>query len=393
MIDQNIKNKDCCGCKLCKDVCKFDAIEFTVGNDGFWYPAVNYDKCVGCGACYKLCPVLAADKEKKKDRSSVKCYGAKSKDERLRLNSTSGGLFGEFALKFLADGAVCCGAGFDDDFRLRHMLIDSDNDLVKLQKSKYVQSDTQGIYIQIRKILDTGKKVLFSGTPCQIEALMNYLPKDYPNLFTIDFICCGVPSPLAFDKYIQMIESRYNAHVEDVWFKNKEMGWHKLGTKIEMSNGKKYFRTGNRDLFMSAYIEDGLTIRESCSHCRFRHVPHSSDVTIGDFWGIENVKPEFDDNKGTSAVILNSSKGIELFEVIKEKLDYFETTLDSIAAGNFTLYKAKSPAKERDLFLEMLNKETFAVCMKKYGSYKGMKRLKIDIKYFIKQILSSITKK
>lgn len=384
MIDNYVDNETCCGCKACGDKCPKNAIVFQATSNGFWVPKVDYDMCVKCGLCLKTCPVI--DKEPLQ-KACVKCFGAWSKNEELRSDSTSGGIFSELAYEWLKNDGICVGAAYDEHFNVRHKIIKGTAGLSGLRKSKYVQSDTAGIYKEVKKFLDNREKVLFSGTPCQIEALLKFLGKEYSNLFTVDFICCGVPSPLAYEKYKELLEKKANSKIKSIWFKNKELGWHNLGTKVEFENNRKYFRTGNRDLYMVSYIEDGLTIRNSCTKCKFRNIPHISDITIGDFWGIEVTHPSYNDDKGTSAVIVNTEKGMELFNAIKSKINYFDTTIENIAFGNFTLYKSKELNNRQSDFFDLMKRTDYKKAMSKFGSYKGLNKIKTDMKFAIKKLL------
>lgn len=379
MIDQLVSKRDCCGCKACGDICPAGAINYKIDRAGFWSPEVDMENCIKCKKCVNACPVI--NKHKSED-DAVACYGAINKDDEVREYSTSGGIFSILASYIIKKQGIVVGAAYVNN-TVKHIIINNEKFLDKIRKSKYVQSDLDGIYQKVKQVLNENRLVLFSGTPCQIEALYNFLGKKYDTLYTIDLICCGVPSPKAFSYYLKELGDKYKAPAEFVWFKNKEFGWHNLGTKIVFKNGKKYFKTGNRDYFMSDYIVDGLTIRSSCTSCRFRCVPHRADITLGDFWGVENLYPQYNDEKGTSAVIVNTPKGNYLFEQIKNEMIFFDVSINDIKKGNFALYKSKEENVNKDCFFEELDDIGFFAASRKYGSYKGLRKLIIDLKFII----------
>jgi coenzyme F420-reducing hydrogenase beta subunit len=301
------------------------------------------------------------------------------------MESTSGGIFFELARYIIKEGGICYGACYDG-MEVKHSRADTIEKLKRFRRSKYVQSDTDGIFKEVKKDLDEGKKVLFSGTPCQCVALKNYIKCDLNNLYTVDFICCGVPSPMVYKSYIDFLQKKYCSKIVFIWFKNKRLGWNNLGTLVHFENGKEYFRTGNRDYYMTAYVKDGLDLRLSCYNCQYRTPSHQTDITLGDFWGVKNYK-KIDDREGISAVIINSEKGKELFDRIKGAIECFDADINQIKAGNFTLYKSKDMNEKRSEFFAGLSKEGLKKQMIRYGSYKGIKKIIIDIKFFVKYCL------
>jgi len=385
-----LKKERCVGCKACADICPVNAIAFYDEKDGFWYPQIDSEKCIMCGMCQKICPGL---NDVSNPNENVKgCFGVKSKNENTRFNSTSGGFFSEIATKWIEDGGVVIGAAYNDSHRVYHFCSKNLNDIEKLRQSKYLQSDTAGIYKETKKLLDTGKKVLFCGIPCQIEALLLFLGEKNSNLLTLDFVCCGICSPGIYLMYLKELEKKYKSKVKKVWFKNKEAGWRSIGTRIDFDNGKHYFRVGYRDLFMTSFVTDALSMRLSCEECKYRKLPHNSDIMIGDFWGIENINKSFDDNKGVSAVLINTKNGMELFESVKDKLYYFETTANDISRGNFTIYEPKHVNPHREEFIELMNKRGFRSAMGKYSEYSGINKIELDLLYFRSNIKKFLKK-
>lgn len=375
-----LNKNNCTGCKSCGDVCPVDAIRFYDEADGFWYPTINHDKCVKCGLCANKCPSL--NSVDSLEKCVIKCYGVKAKNEEIRYNSTSGGFFSVLAEKWINDGGIVVGAEYDDSNLVFHSIAFDKKDISKLRQSKYVQSDTQGIYKKVKELLDNKRKVLFCGTPCQVEALLLFLVKPYDNLLTLDFVCCGICSPGIYKLYLNELEQKYKSKISKVWFKNKDEGWRSIGTRIDFENGRHYFRTGSRDLFMTSFVTDALSMRLSCEECKYRKLPHRSDIMLGDFWGIENVNPSFDDNKGVSAVLVNSEKGKAAFDSIWEYLDYFETTIENIVKGNFTIFEPKHINPLRSDFVNLMNKKGFQHAMSKYSKYSGVNKIRTDMSFY-----------
>lgn len=374
-----VQRDQCTGCMMCGDICPQNAIQFHDQYDGFWYPTVDEEKCISCGLCMKKCPQMVNNNLK--EAIEVEYYGVKSKSEKTRWESTSGGFFTELALEWMSESGICCGAIYDSNNQVYHSIESDINGIENLRQSKYVQSNTEGIFKEVKRFLDTENKVLFCGTPCQVEALLKFLNKDYDNLLTLDFVCCGICSPGVYNQYLKMLEEEYKSKIKRIWFKNKADGWRSIGTRIEFENRKVYFRTGNRDLYMTAFVNDALSMRESCQNCKYRKIPHNSDLTVADFWGIEKIDPQFDDNKGVSAVFVNTQKGKKWFKKTIPSLDYFETTIDDIAKGNFTIYRPKQINPNRKAFFELMYQTSFKNAMRVYGSYKGIKKIKVNISF------------
>lgn len=366
MIQVQDKSK-CCGCCACVDVCAHQAITLKTDIEGFWYPEIDKNKCVECGLCEKICPELHIDDLKKNDfEKPAHTIAAINKNMSVRWDSTSGGAFSALADAMYEQGGYVSGAVYNENFSVSNYISDNPDDLKRLRSSKYLQSKAEGLYKQIRELLRKGEKVLACGTPCQMAALRSFLRKDYDNLIIVDFICRGVNSPKVYRKYLDSLEKQYGGKVMYVKAKNKELGWRNLTRKVVFDNGKAYYGVHMDDDFRRGY-HTNVFCRPSCYHCQYKGFPRMADITIADYWGIEKVDKNLDNNIGTSMILLNSKKGIEYFEKVKDCLEWEETEFESILPGNIALRKPIEPAKiDRETFFEDLDKGTFDDVVKKY---------------------------
>jgi len=386
------KKEQCNGCKMCKDLCPQEAISYCIDSEGFWYPKVNYNLCNYCELCIKLCPQIN-DFESKKNKPEV--FAAWSNDKDIRLKSTSGGIFYELAKNVINSGGYVVGARYTQDYKgAEHIIVNSLNELEKLIGSKYLQSDTENIYKKTKKILEEGKKVLFCGTPCHNGALANFLHKDYYNLIQCDFICRGISSPKAQQKYIEMLEELYGAKVTFYRSKDKREGWNNFGSSAKFENGKEYFAKKDEDTRVAAYHKGNLIMRLSCHDCKFRKIPRVSDITLGDFWGIKKSKKNPDLELGTSVVLLNSQKGKELFESIvkDEQITRYKKAFNDVLKGNPALFVNPIIGKNRDKFFIYIDRVRFDKLVNKYKDrisfyrkiLKKFKSITKKILYFFK---------
>ena len=362
-----IDKTQCCGCNACGDICAHHAITYQTDIEGFWYPIVDETKCTNCGLCEKICPELNIASLKKNDFDKpVQTIAAINKRMDVRWNSTSGGAYTAFAEVMLDQGGYVSGAIYNEDFSVRNYISNNQNDLEKLRSSKYLQSNAEGLFAKIRSLLKAGEKVLACGTPCQMAALRSFLRKDYENLIIVDFICRGVNSPKVYRKYLDSLERKFGGKVVYVKAKNKELGWRNLTRKVTFDNGKSYYGVSMEDDFRRGY-HTNVFCRPSCYSCQYKGFPRIADITIADYWGIEKVDKNLDNNIGTSMILLNSKKGITYFDKVKDRLEWRETAFESILGGNMALIKSISPAKiNRTQFFEDLDKGTFDDVVKKY---------------------------
>lgn len=372
----------CCGCGSCSAVCPQGCITMQPDKEGFMHPRIDTQRCTGCQACRTACPVLHMPR-----RLPVQgTYSAYSRDEAVRRESSSGGIFTELARRVLDNGGVVFGAAFDGAFCVKHICIERRQALYKLRASKYVQSTTGGTYRQARTLLEQGRLVLYSGTPCQIAGLRAYLKKDYENLITQSMICHGVPSPKVWKKYLDFIAGEDT--VQGVQFRNKETGWKKYRLKI-VKKGGAYSATVWEDPYMKAFVRN-LALRPSCGACAFKGYKQTADVTLADYWGAEQLEPELDDDKGLSLVFIHSEKGQRLFESLHDAIAWKPADMHKAVLFNQSLVKASAPHRRRAFFFSNLEKYPFDVLVEKCLKSPGAVQLAKKTAYFVSRVRNRV---
>ena len=318
-----INKKKCCGCTACLHICPVKCIKMQEDDEGFLYPSVDKEKCIHCHKCEKVCPIQNIIN----DNTETETYVGYSKNEEIRKQSSSGGMFSVVAEWILRQNGAVFGAAFDENFEVCHIAVETETELSKLRGSKYVQSNLLDVYPQVLQYLENGRKVLFSGTACQIAGLKKYLNNDYENLYTVDVLCHGVPSPKIWKMYLKDKQRKYNSSIEKIEFRNKKNGWKNFSVNMEFCDNQRYCVNFYEDSFMRMFL-DNIDLRPSCYNCRYKGFPRMSDMTVGDSWGIENYMPDMDDDKGTSVILVHSSKGKQLLEAVKESINLRDTSLD-----------------------------------------------------------------
>lgn len=314
--------------------------------EGFDYPSVDSGKCTGCGLCRKVCPALYSTKNT--DKPLV--YACRYKNDEVRKVSSSGGLFTLIAEQCLQSGGVVFGAAFDENFDVIHICVEKKEDLDKLRRSKYVQSHIGNTFQDVKRFLIEGRKVLFTGTPCQVAGLNNFLQKKYDNLLLADIICHGVPSPAVFRSYCREMEQRYGAKVTDFSFRDKTNGWSPdLNMMMMMSSGEKYASLLIEDPYGNAFLSN-LFLRPSCHHCFANNFRSGSDITLGDYWGIDGVHLWFNDHKGTTAAIIKTEKGKEVWSGLQQKIKSLPSSLTKALEGNPCIHCSVMPHPNRSQF-------------------------------------------
>ena len=347
-----IDKKKCTGCSACINNCPKQCIKLLRNNDGFLYPVINQLDCINCGQCDKTCPILNYPDLKKIETTA---FAAHSLDDAIRCESSSGGIFSMIAKSILEKDGFIYGAAFNKDFQVQHICIDKESDLWKLRGAKYAQSNISSCFKQIKNHLDTGNYILFSGTPCQIAGLKSFLHIEYEKLFTVDFVCHGVPSPLVWEKYVQYRSDEDNAGVlpEKINLRDKKTGWsrYQYSNVYNYQEGNTYSVLNSDDLFMKLFVGDYIN-RTSCSDCHFKGYSRVSDITLGDFWGIWDILPDMDDNKGTSLVLVHSESGRQMMHKISDKIKAKEVTLQQASEQNPSLLISSAGKSNRNLILQ-----------------------------------------
>jgi coenzyme F420-reducing hydrogenase beta subunit len=375
--------------------------------EGFLYPEIDMEGCNNCGLCEKICQAINQNDK----RMPLHVYAAKNIDENIRASSSSGGIFTLLAEKIINDGGVVFGARFNEKWEVIHDYTEIIDGLEVFRGSKYVQSVIGNSFKKVKIFLQENRRVLFSGTPCQIAGLKKYLGKNFENLFTIDLVCTGVPSPLVWKKYlmniIEMPSSPYDMNTTSWWrkikkinFRDKTYGWKAFGSMIEFSGyaalldqqlstntlnehkGRK--RIGNTiyafkygegkhshgDIFVDGFLKD-IYRRPVCHNCQTRSLKSGSDITLADYWEIQSLLPQFDDDKGVSMVLINTEKGKELYEkIIKEDM---ETTYNDAFVRNKNIEISEPANKKRALFFHEWQNKKMTNLIKKLTKI-GIKR-------------------
>lgn len=363
MID-SIRKDLCTGCGACRNICPKDCISMDADEYGFCYPVVDYTKCIKCGQCINVCPIIGKPMPNN-NFEDPKVFAGWSLDEEIRMSSTSGGIFSEFAKHILSDSGCVVGARYNEEHLVEHCMICSVEELEQIRQSKYIQSDIGDVFREVKRALSQDKVVGFCGSPCQVAGLLAFLKGNPEKLYTFDFICRGINSPKAYVRYLEMLEKQYKSTIKRVWFKNKTFGWNRFSTRIDFDNGEVYVKDRNTDLFMRGYIEQNLYMRSCCFDCHYKTLPRVADITLGDFWGVANYHSGLDSDKGTSLVMINSVKGEKLFRGIEDYVFAEESSLDKALPGNACIFEnaVKNPNSEK--FLLMLDEMPFDKSFKK----------------------------
>ncbi len=323
---------ECCGCHACYSICPMNSIRMAKDKLGFLYPQIIEETCIKCGKCENVCPVMNPVYEK---TSEPYAFGGHAKDSEIRAHSSSGGVFHLLAVKVIESGGVVFGAALSNDYRsVHHIMVQDIEGLSLLYGSKYVQSNINDSLIQVKNELLKKRRVLFSGTPCQIDGLNRYinkvLKKELINyLITVEVICHGAPSPRIFENYIDTMASSLGSPITGVYFRD-EVGGRNLMMRIVTEKGDVYKKSQIEDNYYRLFLSDTCH-RESCYKCPSRGLNKRADITISDFWGVENVSKDLIDGGGLSLIMIHSHKGSILFNEIKDELSGHEVSfLDSI---------------------------------------------------------------
>lgn len=415
----NIQHKyDCCGCSACSQRCPKHCISLLEDEEGFLYPKVNLDTCIDCGLCEKVCPVLHQAEE----RIPLEVFAAKNPNEKIRMESSSGGVFTQLAEQTIDDGGVVFGVKWNEHFEAVHAYTETKEGLVAFRGSKYVQSQVGDTFKQAEQFLKQGRQVLYSGTPCQIAALKLFLRKDYENLLAVDFICHGTPSPGVFRWYLSeelaqeaarqsgekiqfrsslpipsiakadVLAREQGFEIEDIRFRDKRVGWKKYSFVLSLKPLSKATGAGEKNsvslsytldkhAFMRGFLRD-LYLRPSCHSCPTKAGKSGADITLGDYWGIQSLMPKLDDDRGISALTINTDKGKQALRQTTAEL-HSAPYKDLCTKNPALLHSCKIPANRVAFFAN--TNETF---------HKRINRLcRIPLKRMLKKNVMSILNK
>lgn len=397
----------CCGCAACVQRCPKQCITLHEDHEGFLYPKVDADACIDCGLCEKVCPILNEGNK----RRPLKVYAAINKNEKIRLESSSGGIFTMLAEQTIGEGGVVFGARFDENWQVCLDYTETIEGIAAFRGSKYVQARTENTYQQAERFLKEGRKVLFTGTPCQIAGLKKYLRKEYDNLLAVDFVCHGVPSPKVWRKYLQELlaskgekdtvsfspnpssVSEGYASIASISFRNKALGWKRYSFVLRRNltkataegeeNSVSFSDIHKENIFMRAFLSDMIS-RPSCYQCHCKEGKSRADITIADFWGIGNISPDMDDDKGTSLIILQTEKGEQVFfalDIVKK-----EQTYEEAESFNPGLKSVCCPHPKREKYFFRFDKADFDTLINKMLRKSCFVRLKLSIKCKLRKI-------
>ena len=326
-----------------------------------YYPVVDEKTCTFCTLCEVVCPLIRPPNVAK-HFTRPQAFAAWHLDTKIRGQSSSGGVFTALAQQILADGGVVFGAAFTPDFKsVQHIGVENEKELEKLRGSKYVLSSTSEALPQVKKLLASGRKVLFVGAPCQVAGLKNIIRsnKERALLFTCDFVCHGVPSSTMFEKYITAQEARFGGKTTSYNFRHPRSGWSMIDVHQEFDNGKVYHIWNWGDAYMYAFYKN-LTLQPACYDCKFQSFPRGADITLADFWGIQKKYPDYDDNKGTSLVLINSEAGRGLFSAAGSRFFHAECDFDFAVHHNAAFTHVAKPHPRRSEFLQRIDTVPFA---------------------------------
>ena len=374
----------CTGCTACSSVCPKHCIEIKKDADGFLRPFVISEQCVNCHLCEKVCPVL---EEREETNRKPVAYAVISKNDFIRKESSSGGFFSELCKEVIREHGFVYGVAYNESFEVYHICVENERDLSLIRGAKYLQSNLGNTFADIKKKLDENKKVLFSGTPCQVAGLKSYLNKEYNNLICVDFVCHGIPSPLAWSEYI-----KYRSKIDNegkmplsINLRSKETGWsrYKYCHIFEYEN-KRVIIPNNESLYMKLFVGDYIN-QLACSDCKFKGYSRVSDFTLGDFWGIWDIHSDMDDDKGTSVVLVHSDRGKELFNRLENSLIIKKVSLEEASRQNPSMLTSSQANPHHEEAMKLIRNGEIEKCQNFFVIKKSFfQKVKIKIKSIVK---------
>lgn len=368
---QIVDKAKCTGCHACLNICPRSCIEMKEDEQGFKYPEVDSVNCVDCGMCEQVCHMTKSDITSQ----PTEAYGAKNKDLEERMNSSSGGIFALMAKWILDRGGSVYGAAFNKDYEVEHIRVTDKKDLKKLQTSKYVQSIIGKTYSEVRDDLLADKYVLFTGTPCQIAGLKVFLRKDFDKLFCQDIMCHGVPSPKLWKKYLNELNAGV---IKRISFRDKAEGWADFHVVIE-GQKRSVSDVFNKNTYMRAFLADA-SLRPSCYNCHYKNLEYAGDFCLGDFWGIEEFCPEINDNKGVSLLLINTSKGKELLDKVRDNIELKDVPTEAARVKNGAAVNGAAMNEKNTALYNNIDNMTVHRIVEKYIRGSFLNRVKNKLK-------------
>lgn len=376
-----LKKNECSGCTACYSSCPTGAISMVPDYEGFLYPFIDNDKCILCGKCLKVCRDVKVYDEPQR------IYACWSKDDNIRARSSSGGIFSHLAEYVIVNGGgYVCACGYSDDVtECLHKIINSVDQLDDLRRAKFVQSKKYDVFSQVKRLLEQGNEVLFCGTPCEVGGLKQYLLKHYDNLITCDIICGCVSSPEVYKTYIEFLNQKYHSKAFSVNFKDKRAGWRGKAIAVKFESGQEYYNSILDDDYCVSF-HSRYNIRPSCFNCKYRSLKRVSDFTLGDFWAIEKYNENFDDNKGTSFVLVNTDKAYKILQRLDINMNHMSINYEEYCV-KYNLRMNINPnmvsEEARATFFDDVKKMPFdAMAKKNLETIKQeRKRIKLELKH------------
>lgn len=372
-----LDRQKCTGCHACAVACPVGCITMTEDAEDFLYPTVDAARCIHCGKCEKICPVM--HRQSLSDTHST-AYGGYHTDAQIRQQSSSGGVATALARIVLARGGIVFGAAMDESCNVRHIGVESEAWLDQLRGSKYVQSTIGETYREAKEALDRGRMVLFTGTACQIAGLYAFLGREYAHLYTQDCICHGVPSPGVLRRYIEAEEKASGKRVCAVSFRNKSTGWKTYSVCVQYADGTEQYISYVQHPYMQAFLAD-LCLRPSCYACSFKGAHRAADFTLGDFWSVMRWAPDLNpDDKGTSLFFVHSNKGRQLLEEIKDDLLLKRLDFEQVTSDNFPMLQSIRCPRKREKFMRLCRTKGFEAavhfgCKKKPFAIRALRKV------------------
>ncbi len=377
----------CSGCTACMNSCPVGAISMIQDEEGFLYPEIDEGKCIHCGLCRKICP-FHGGYDRSDNFETPLVYAVKHADEKVREASTSGGMFTALSDFVLAKKGIVYGAAFSKpDFKVHHIRAETVTERDRMRGSKYVQSEIGMVFPEIKSELEKGRDVLFTGTPCQVAGLKAYLgDTQYEKLILCDLVCHGTPSPLIWNEYVVLLQQKRGKKLTDFKFRDKSLGWHNQLSCAYFQDGVIEYGTPLLHGFLKIFFQH-VALRPSCHNCPFTNIERTGDITIADFWGVEKQKPEFDDDRGVSLLLVNTKKGNSIIEQIKQRLIMQPSSIEECVGPQVHLKRPAEPSPKRDVFWNDFNNKGMDFVLKKYTYPKFSTKMKRKI---IKPLLVKI---